>query len=196
MHSRDFLFHEFCRGGSRVTMMLHQLRPAIPHSHVESPLHVKSPCFFERQATRNDPTISRPAERRRMIVNPAAVLVQINAVAVRLVRDHERVEDGRVTFGDVVRWIVIIEQSYGISLAAERAPVAGHCTEQSSASLHDTVAPEGILDAGKSTQLFSTVQQLSQEREESFRVLERGSFFFAHALEEVALHAAHKLRRK
>lgn len=78
------------------------------------------------EACRDASAVGGTAERGCSIVDAAPAIFQIDAFPVRLVGDHQRARDIGVEFRLVPPGKIPGFQADGISLAAERAAVAGN----------------------------------------------------------------------
>ena len=83
------------------------------------------PCLFETEPAGNRAAVGRAAERRRVVVDRAAMLTEINAIAAGFVSDHPHAAENGMGFGDVGFGVIFGENSDGVPLTTKRASVAG-----------------------------------------------------------------------
>ena len=102
-----------------------QFLPLIPNAEIKPPKLVKFQRLIEVEAKCNAAAIGDPAQRWSAIVNAAAMIIQVDALSVRLVGEHHCPRDiwmrlRQIPFVKFVRF-----EPDGISPTTERAAVAG-----------------------------------------------------------------------
>ncbi len=102
-----------------------EFAPPVPHTKVDSAEHMHLPCLFETESASDGTAVGRAAERRRAVVDRAAMLTEINAIAADFVCNHLHAAENRMGFGDVGFSVIFGENSDGVPLTTKRAPVAG-----------------------------------------------------------------------
>ena len=98
-----------------------QLAAFVPHWQ-----HLGLACACEGDGAVNVSAIHFTAHDGRALMYATPRLSQIDAIAIGLVREHERIAYVRVRLGDVGGRVITGKQSHRITTAAPHATVAGH----------------------------------------------------------------------
>lgn len=87
------------------------------------------PCLRPGDRPRYAAAVHLAAHLRLRVVDRAAFVAEVQAVAVRLVRQHQRFRHVRVWLRLVLAQVVASQQPHRVAVAAARAAVARHVVQ-------------------------------------------------------------------